>query len=96
MIHSEIPFRCNLILQLIEHREGLSPVQLYDLMKDSYGAERQCTVKGIDDQMMSIKSVGLVRIRETIADEQDELVSIYQITDYGLARAKKYIGEFMK
>ena len=95
MINSKIPFRCNLILRLMEHREGLSPEQLYDLMKEGYGAERQCTVKGIDNQMMSIKSVGLVKIRETIVNEQDELVSIYQLTDYGLARAKKYIGEFM-
>lgn len=95
MINNKIPFRCNLILQLAEHRNGLTPVQLYEIMKEGYGSERQCTVKGIDDQLMSIKSVGLAEICETQINEQNKLVSVYRLTDYGLERTKKYIGQFM-
>ena len=94
-INNRIPFRCNLILQLIEHRDGLTPEQLYEILQPAFGTERQCTVEGIDEQMTSIKSVGLVEITETLEGDNNQLISIYRITDYGLERSKKYLRKYV-
>lgn len=89
------PMRYYMIRLLIENKRGLTARKIYFLLEKEYGSERQCTLKRVDQHLMSMKSVSLVEIRDALLNKNDELEIIYRMTEDGLFRAQKYISEFL-
>ncbi|WP_195268410.1 hypothetical protein [Eubacterium sp. 1001713B170207_170306_E7] len=90
-----MPMRFNIIKQVIDSPEGLNPQQVYERIAPIYEGEKQCNEKEIDAQLMSLKGTGLVEITNTVERPDGFLESTYVITEYGRARSKKYIGEYL-
>jgi DNA-binding PadR family transcriptional regulator len=84
-----------MINQLLKNKEGMTPHQLHNQLKPVYGNEKQCNENAIDDHLMSMKGVGLVEVKNAVEDKDNNLVVTYAITEYGAARAQKYIAEFL-
>lgn len=92
---SAIPLRYNIINQLINHKEGMTPKKLHGLLENVYPGEKQCSEAAIDGHLMSMRGVGLVTIKDATIDNNGELTTIYAITEYGEGRARRFIGEYL-
>jgi hypothetical protein len=92
---SAIPLRYNIIDQLITFKEGMTPKALHRLLEKEYPGEKQCSEHGIDEQLMSMRGVGLVTIKDASLNSEGMLTTTYMITGYGEERARKYIGEYI-
>ncbi|MCG8483170.1 MAG: hypothetical protein MJA31_07685 [Clostridia bacterium] len=91
----KMPLRYNIINLLIKNPEGMSPRLLHDHLYPIYGGEKQCSTEAIDRHLMSMKGVGLVKIKDADMDKKGGLEVTYVMTDYGIARAEKYIPEYI-
>ncbi len=88
---TKLPLRFSILQLLIKESEGLTPEQLFHKLKDSYPNEKQCQPNTIDEHLMSMKGVGLIDVKSAIFDGNNQLISTYIITDYGIARLTKYV-----
>lgn len=95
MVIGTMPMRFNIIRYLIRNANGGTPKEIHDAIYPVYEGEGQCTELEIDEQLMSLKGVCLVEVVSTVEKDNGFLESIYKITSYGKARAKKHIGEYL-
>lgn len=86
-----LPFRFKLLKTLDSKNKALEPAELYEMVKDIYPNEKQCTVKAIDEHLMSMRGVGLVEVKDAYENSNKEIISRYQLAEYGKEKVKQYI-----
>jgi len=91
----KMPIRYNIVKQLINNPDGLTPDGVYELIKDVYPSERTCTPKHIDKQLMNLKGTGLTEVADVEEAENGDLIMTYRITDYGKNLAHKDLSKFL-
>ncbi|MPW25534.1 hypothetical protein GC105_07005 [Alkalibaculum sp. M08DMB] len=91
----KMPLRYNIINLLLKNLEGMTPKALHDILDPIYIGEKQCSIEAIDHHLMSMKGVGLVKIKDAVEDDNGNLDVTYVMTDYGATRAEKYIPEYL-
>ncbi|WP_051176986.1 hypothetical protein [Halodesulfovibrio aestuarii] len=55
-------------------------------LKSSYGTEKQFTRDTIENHLMSLKAVGILKAEEARLTARNELVQAYVITSFGLSK----------
>ncbi|MFZ5946161.1 MAG: hypothetical protein ACOYVD_18895 [Bacillota bacterium] len=81
------------ILQLINHNEGISNEDLLLNLKKEYVLDRNITDTGIEDYLISLKTVGMIALTDLSIDNYGKLKQFYKITKYGSDRLK-YVDSY--
>ena len=60
-------------------------------LKRSYGTEKQFNRDSIENHLMSLKAVGILKAEEAQLNSRNELVQAYSITSFGLTKLEQNI-----
>ncbi|MHB8073965.1 hypothetical protein E4K67_00325 [Desulfosporosinus fructosivorans] len=89
---SQLPVKFR-VVQMIFQKEGFSNQEIFELLKKEYPRDRSVNEEGIDNYLLSLKAVGLIKIVSASSDKNGKLKQCYTITDYGTSRMK-YVGQY--
>lgn len=79
-----LPLRLRIVQYLNLHTgEALTPVEIYEALKNEYAGEGQCSLKKMKWHLMCIKAVGLIEGLDPFWDENREPAYRYRITEAG-------------
>ncbi|AET66271.1 hypothetical protein Desor_0570 [Desulfosporosinus orientis DSM 765] len=76
------------VVEVISEHNGVSNEEIFNMLKDEYPTDRNVNDEGIDDYLLSLKSVGLIEVTSVTLDDNGKLRHCYKITDYGTNRMK--------
>lgn len=79
------------IFQIISEQENISNEEIYQQVKAEYPLDRHVTPAGIDNYLMSLHAVGLIRSSFTQLSQEGRIIQRYQLTPGGLTK-RKYVG----
>lgn len=71
-----------------KREEPVNADQVYELLKDIYGEEKQFTVERIQNYLDSFLAVGMIKDTDVTFRENNSILVTYQITDLGRSRVK--------
>jgi hypothetical protein len=80
---SDIPLKA-MVAQCFNNCEALNAKAVYDLVRDHYPDEKYCSIPVIEEQLLSLKVVGILNEEGSYLDDDNRLVSVYRISEYGL------------
>ncbi|EGW39611.1 hypothetical protein [Desulfosporosinus sp. OT] len=66
--------------------EGVSNQQILEMLKNEYPLDRSVNEKGVENYLLSLKAVGLIKLTSVSVDDNGNLKQSYRITDYGASR----------
>jgi hypothetical protein len=64
----------------------LNAKAVYDLVRDHFPNEKYCSIPIIEAHLQSLKVVGILNEEGSYLDDENQLVSVYRISEYGLDR----------
>ena len=76
------------VVQVIFRKEGVSNEEILKTLEKEYPLDRSVNEKGIEDYLLSLKAVGLIKLTSVTLDNNGKLKQFYKITDYGASRMK--------
>jgi hypothetical protein len=82
---SDIPLKA-MVAQCFNHCEALNAKAVYDLVRDHFPNEKYCSIPIIEAHLQSLKVVGILNEEGSYLDDENQLVSVYRISEYGLDR----------
>lgn len=88
MITPKMPLKMS-IAQLFTDLTPRTKHNVFSELKGSYGTERQFTRDTIENHLMSLKAVGILKAEEARITSRNELVQVYAITSFGLSKLGK-------
>lgn len=88
MIPPKMPLKMS-IAQLFTDLTPRTKHKVFVELKTSYGTEKQFTRDTIENHLMSLKAVGVLKAEEARITAQNELVQAYAITSFGLSKLAK-------
>jgi len=88
---SNIPMKM-MIAACFRQGEALNASAVFDLICDHYPGESYCSIATVRVHLMSLKAVGILKDEGSYLDDDDQLVSVYRISEYGLDRLHKAGG----
>lgn len=65
-----------------------TPEDIYAELKSEYGDEGQFTLSAIENHILSLKAVGILKENSARLTEQETLIQSYEITSFGLDKLK--------
>lgn len=71
-----------------KREEPVNADQVYDLLKNQYGGEKQFTVERIQSYLDSFLAVGMIKDTHVTFRKNNSILVTYQITDLGRGRIK--------
>lgn len=80
------------VLQLVFQHDEISNDELYKVLKKEYPLDRFVNEQGIDECLISLKAVGMVKVTDGSLTDTGRLIQRYQITARGLDKMK-YIND---
>lgn len=85
MIQIPVKFR---VAQIIFQQEGVSNQEILEILKKEYLLDRNVHEEGVQEYLLSLKAVGLIKLTSASSDKNGKLKQCYSITDYGASRMK--------
>ncbi|MBP1761150.1 MAG: hypothetical protein H6Q64_692 [Firmicutes bacterium] len=76
------------VFQIISQYEDIANEELYKILKQEYPLDRHVTLHGIDNYLMSLKAVGLIRNSLTLLSDTGTMIQKYQLTENGVNKLK--------
>jgi len=74
------------VVQVIFQREGITNLELLEILKKEYPQDRSVHEKGVQEYLQSLKAVGVIELTSAFSDEKGKLIQCYKITNYGASR----------
>ena len=84
---SQMPVKFR-VVQVISLHEGISNQELLEMLTTEYPHDRNVNEKGVEDYLLSLRTVGLIELTSVNSDKNGKLNQYYKITDYGASRMK--------
>jgi aminopeptidase-like protein len=84
---SQLPIKFRMV-QAICLNEEVSNQEILELLKKEYPLDRSITEEGVEDYLLSLKAVGLIKLTSVSTANNGKLKMFYQITHYGRSRMK--------
>lgn len=88
MTTPKLPLKTS-IAQLFTDHTPRTKHHVFVELKASYGMEKQFTPDTIENHLMSLKAVGILKAGEARITSRNELVQAYNITSFGLSKLAK-------
>ncbi|UIJ38299.1 hypothetical protein LWC08_01680 [Desulfobaculum bizertense] len=88
MFNLKPPFRM-MIANSFRDEQPRNAQSLLDELRDEYGSERQFTKSHVENHLMSLKAVGILRDFDAEITESGQLVPRYVITPYGKGKIQE-------
>jgi len=77
------------IAKLFEDNTPRTKQHVFTALEPIYGTERQFTEKAIENHLMSLKAVGILKAAEAFLNANNEIVQAYTITSFGISKLSK-------
>jgi hypothetical protein len=74
------------VLRAFASGEALGAAGVHALLQAQYPGERYCSLAVVADHLKSLRAVGLLLEDESFVDDAGRLVSLYKISECGLAK----------
>jgi len=74
------------VLRAFAAGEVLDAAEVLARIRGRYPGERYCSLAVVADHLKSLRAVGLLAEDASFLDESGGLVSLYRISEYGLAK----------
>lgn len=87
-LDNRLPVKTNLVRYAIKKDAPFTVQEAYEDLKKIYPNERACSMKLIESWLLNIQGTGYISRGDCYFDGDGELVTSFQVTDYGKACAK--------
>lgn len=84
---TKLPLKMS-IVNLFVDQEVRTKHNIFSELKSEYGTEGQFTKDAIENHLMSLKAVGILKAEEARLTSRNELVQAYSITSFGLSKLR--------
>lgn len=76
------------VFQIIAECDDISNREIYERLKEEYPLDRHVTPQGVDNYLMSLKAVGLIKNTAAFLSDERTILEKYRLAEDGLNKLK--------